>query len=56
MKTSVDKKLSLSDGKMKGDINMSLWRIKNIPTTIYDYNAFSTAVLEQAYLVDYKKN
>ena len=55
LKTSVYKKLSLSGGKMKGDIDMSLWRIKNIPAPIYDYDAISKAVLEQTYLVDYKK-
>ena len=56
LKTSVDKKLSLSGGKMEGDINMSLWRIKNIPAPVNDYNAISKAVLQQTYLVDYKKN
>ena len=55
LKTSVDKKLFLSGGKMEGDIDMSLWRIKNIPAPIYDYDAISKAVLEQTYLVDYKK-
>ena len=40
---------------MEGDINMSLWRIKNIPAPIYDYDPISKAVLEQTYLVDYKK-
>ena len=29
LKSEVDEKLSLSGGKMKGDIDMSLWRIKN---------------------------
>ena len=51
----MDKKLSLSGGKMEGDIDMSLWRIKNIPAPIFDYYAISKAVLEQTYLVDYKK-
>ena len=40
---------------MKGDIDMSFWRIKNIPTPIYDYDPISKAVLERTYLVDYKK-
>ena len=34
---------------MKGDTDMSLWRIKNIPTPIYDYDVISKAVLEQIY-------
>ena len=55
LKTSVDKKLSLSGGKMESDINMSLWRIKNVPAPIYDYDVISKAVLEQTYLVEYKK-
>ena len=49
LKSDVEEKLSLSGGKMKGDINMSLWRIKNIPTPLYDYDAISKAVLEQTY-------
>ena len=46
LKTGVDKKLSLSGGNMEGDIDMSLWRIINIPAPIYDYDAISKAVLE----------
>ena len=47
---------------MKGDINMSRWIIKNIPTSIYDYDAISKAVLEQTYfskclkISDYRVN
>ena len=48
-------KLSLSGGKMKGDISMSLWRIKNIPAPITDYDPVSKAVLEQTYLSKYVK-
>ena len=55
LKTSVDKKLSLSGSKMEGDMNMSSWRIKNIPAPINDYDPISKAVVEQTYLVDYKK-
>ena len=56
LKTNVDKKLSLSGGKMKGDIDMSLWRIKSIPASIYDYDPITKAVPEQTYLINYKKN
>ena len=45
LETDMEGKLSLSGGKMKGDINMSLWRIKNIPTPINDYDPISKAVL-----------
>ena len=40
---------------MKGDIDMSFWRTKNIPAPIYDYDVISKAVLEQIYLKEYKK-
>ena len=62
LKSDVDEKLSLSGGKMKGDMNMSLWRIKNIPAPTYDYDAISKAVLEQTYfskclkISDYRVN
>ena len=46
LNTSVVSKLPISGGKMKGDIDMPLWRIKNIPAPIYDYDAISKAVLE----------
>ena len=36
LKTSVDNKLPITGGKMEGDIEMSLWRIKNISAPIYD--------------------
>ena len=49
LKSDVNKKLSLSGGKMSGDIDMSLWRIKNIPALIFDYDVISKAVLEQIY-------
>ena len=55
LKTSVHKKLSLKGGKMEGDINKSLWTIKDIPAPIYDYDAISKSVQEQTSLVDYKK-
>ena len=54
-KKDVEEKLSISGGKMKGDINMSLWRIKNIPAPIYDDDAISKAVLGQTYLSKYVK-
>ena len=62
LKNEVDERLSLSGGKMKGDINMSLWRIKNVPAPIYDYDAISKTVLEQTYyskcvkISDYRAN
>ena len=40
---------------MKGDINMSLWRIKNIPAPIDDYDVISKAILEQTYYSKYLK-
>ena len=47
---------------MKGDINMYLYRIKNIPTPISDYHTISKSVLEQTYfskclkISDYRVN
>ena len=55
LKTDVENILSLSGRKMKGDINMSYWRIKNIPAPIYDYDAISKSVLDETYLSNYTK-
>ena len=47
LKSEVDNKLSLSGGKMCGDIDMSLWRIKNIPTPIFDCDVISKTIQEK---------
>ena len=42
----VHNKHPITGGKMKDDIEMSFWRIKNIPAPIYDYDPISKAVPE----------
>lgn len=50
-----DPKLSISGGKMSGDIDMALSTVKNIADPVNDLDAISKKVLESVYLSQYFK-